>query len=158
MAKDQQQKHDVAGAKAASSKMRGKEFEKELAKLQVELTRLQTWVQATVARIIVVFERRDQPGRAPQFRIAIIMAIAGYGEEDDPGDRRALMPARKMGSPERTSHRKADATMPERTTSYGVQSMNYHVSSVVDGSPISASASGDRHQGSRSGYTRYFRT
>src|SRR5207344_3493799 len=63
MAKDKQQRRDVAGAKAASSKMRRKEFEKELAKLQVELTRLQTWVQATAARIIVVFEGRDTAGK-----------------------------------------------------------------------------------------------
>jgi polyphosphate kinase len=33
--------------------MSRKEFEKELAKLQVELVRLQTWVQAKGARIIV---------------------------------------------------------------------------------------------------------
>jgi polyphosphate kinase len=63
MARDKQQKHDVAEANAASSKMRRKEFEKELAKLQVELTRLQTWVQATGARIIVVFEGRDTAGK-----------------------------------------------------------------------------------------------
>jgi len=63
MAKDKQQKRGVAEAKAASSKMRSKEFEKELAKLQVELTRLQTWVQATGARIIVVFEGRDTAGK-----------------------------------------------------------------------------------------------
>jgi polyphosphate kinase len=43
--------------------MRRKEFEKELAKLQVELTRLQTWTQATGARIIVVFEGRDTAGK-----------------------------------------------------------------------------------------------
>ena len=53
MRKDKRLKGDVVGAKAASGKMRRKEFEKELAKLQVELTRLQTWVQATGARIIV---------------------------------------------------------------------------------------------------------
>src|SRR5262245_65849648 len=63
MAKDKQQKHDVAGAKAASSKMKRKEFEKELAKLQVELTRLQTWVQAKGARVIVIFEGRDTAGK-----------------------------------------------------------------------------------------------
>ena len=40
-----------------------KEFEKELAKLQVELTRLQTWVQAKGARVIVVFEGRDTAGK-----------------------------------------------------------------------------------------------
>ena len=43
--------------------MRRKEFEKELAKLQVELTGLQTLVQATAARIIVVFEGRDTAGK-----------------------------------------------------------------------------------------------
>jgi len=63
MAKDKQQNDDVVGAKAASSKMKRKEFEKELAKLQVELTRLQTWAQATGARIIVVFEGRDAAGK-----------------------------------------------------------------------------------------------
>jgi polyphosphate kinase 2 len=64
MAKDKQQTRDVAGGKAASiSKMKRKEFEKELAKLQVELTRLQTWVQTTGARVIVVFEGRDTAGK-----------------------------------------------------------------------------------------------
>ena len=63
MAKDKQQKHSVAERKAASANMKRKEFEKELAKLQVELTRLQTWVQATGARIIVVFEGRDTAGK-----------------------------------------------------------------------------------------------
>src|SRR5208282_1840358 len=63
MAKDKQQKRDLAGAKAASSKMKRKEFEKELAKLQVELTRLQTWVQTTGARIVVIFEGRDTAGK-----------------------------------------------------------------------------------------------
>jgi hypothetical protein len=38
MAKDKQKKHEAAaGAIGASGKMSGKEFEKELAKLQVEL-------------------------------------------------------------------------------------------------------------------------
>jgi len=63
MAKDEQHEHVVAEAKAASSKMGRKEFDKELAKLQVELTRLQAWVQATGARIIVVFEGRDTAGK-----------------------------------------------------------------------------------------------
>jgi polyphosphate kinase 2 (PPK2 family) len=63
MAKDKQQKRDVAETNAASSKIKRKEFEKELAKLQVELTRLQTWVKATGARVIVVFEGRDTAGK-----------------------------------------------------------------------------------------------
>ena len=52
-----------AEASSAPGKMSRKEFEKELAKLQVELVRLQTWVQATGARIIVVFEGRDGAGK-----------------------------------------------------------------------------------------------
>ena len=63
MAKDKQKKHEAAEATAASGKMSRKEFEKELAKLQVELVRLQTWVQAKGARVIVVFEGRDTAGK-----------------------------------------------------------------------------------------------
>jgi polyphosphate kinase 2 len=48
---------------ATSDKMSRKEFEKELAKLQTELTRLQTWVQAKRARVIVIFEGRDTAGK-----------------------------------------------------------------------------------------------
>jgi polyphosphate kinase 2 len=40
-----------------------KEFERELAKLQVELTRLQAWAVAEGARVIVVFEGRDTAGK-----------------------------------------------------------------------------------------------
>jgi polyphosphate kinase 2 len=63
MAKHKGQNYDVAGANAASSKMRRQEFEKELGKLQVELTRLQAWVKETGARIIVLFEGRDTAGK-----------------------------------------------------------------------------------------------
>jgi polyphosphate kinase len=47
----------------APQKMTRKEFEKELAKLQVELTRLQAWAVAEGARVIVVFEGRDTAGK-----------------------------------------------------------------------------------------------
>jgi polyphosphate kinase len=63
MAKDKQKKHEAAGSTGASGKMKRKEFEKELAKLQVELTRLQTWVKDTGARVIVIFEGRDTAGK-----------------------------------------------------------------------------------------------
>ena len=63
MAKDKQKKHESAEEKAASGKMKRKEFEKELAKLQVELVRLQTWVRAKHARVVVVFEGRDTAGK-----------------------------------------------------------------------------------------------
>ena len=60
--KDEQKKDEVIEA-AASGKVSRKEFEKELAKLQVELTRLQTWVKEKGARVIVVFEGRDTAGK-----------------------------------------------------------------------------------------------
>jgi polyphosphate kinase 2 len=63
LAKDKQTKHKAAETTSASGKMIRKEFEKELAKLQVELVQLQTWVQAEQARVIVVFEGRDTAGK-----------------------------------------------------------------------------------------------
>jgi polyphosphate kinase 2 len=45
------------------SKMRRKEYEKELRKLEVELCKLQDWVKATGARVIVVLEGRDAAGK-----------------------------------------------------------------------------------------------
>jgi len=46
-----------------SKKMKRKEYEKDLHKLQVELCRLQDWVKAKGAKIIVVFEGRDAAGK-----------------------------------------------------------------------------------------------
>nr|WP_246180202.1 polyphosphate kinase 2 [Microvirga thermotolerans] len=43
--------------------MKRKDFEEELERLQIELVRLQAWVKATGARIIVVFEGRDTAGK-----------------------------------------------------------------------------------------------
>ncbi len=63
MAKDKQKKREAAEVTVTSNKMRRKEFEKELAKLQVELTRLQTWVKDKGARVIVIFEGRDTAGK-----------------------------------------------------------------------------------------------
>lgn len=54
---------DVEAADANRAPMKRKEFERELRKLQVELVRLQTWVKATGARIIVIFEGRDTAGK-----------------------------------------------------------------------------------------------
>jgi polyphosphate kinase 2 (PPK2 family) len=43
--------------------MRRKEYEKELRRLQVELSRLQDWVKQKALRIIIVFEGRDGAGK-----------------------------------------------------------------------------------------------
>src|SRR5215470_12711015 len=44
-------------------RMKRKDYEKELRKLQVELCRLQDWLRQTGARAIVVFEGRDAAGK-----------------------------------------------------------------------------------------------
>ena len=46
-----------------SKKLKRKEYEKHLLKLQDELCRLQDWVKAEGARIIVLFEGRDAAGK-----------------------------------------------------------------------------------------------
>jgi polyphosphate kinase len=50
-------------APVASEKLSTKDYEKELTKLHVELVKLQAWVQATGAKVCVVFEGRDGAGK-----------------------------------------------------------------------------------------------
>ena len=45
------------------AKMKNKEYETEIFKLQVELVKLQEWVKKTGARIVIVFEGRDAAGK-----------------------------------------------------------------------------------------------
>jgi len=45
------------------SKMKRKDYEKELRKLQVELCRLQDWVKLKGLKVIIVFEGRDAAGK-----------------------------------------------------------------------------------------------
>src|ERR1700712_4651316 len=44
-------------------KMKRKDYEKTLRKLQVELCHLQTWVKAEGKKVIIVFEGRDAAGK-----------------------------------------------------------------------------------------------
>ncbi len=48
---------------AGRGRLKRKTYERELHKLQVQLSHLQTWVRETGARIIVVFEGRDAAGK-----------------------------------------------------------------------------------------------
>jgi polyphosphate kinase 2 len=50
----------VAGS---GGKLKRKEYEKELATLHVELVKLQRWVQATGAKVCILFEGRDGAGK-----------------------------------------------------------------------------------------------
>ena len=49
--------------KPDNGRMKRKDYEKELHKLQVELCHLQGWVKETGARIIILFEGRDAAGK-----------------------------------------------------------------------------------------------
>lgn len=46
-----------------SSKLPNKYYEKQLAKLQLELVKMQYWVKFTGARIVIIFEGRDAAGK-----------------------------------------------------------------------------------------------
>ena len=66
MAKKKQKtskKETAASRDTELPKMKRRDFEAELYKLQVELTRLQAWASSEGARIIVVFEGRDTAGK-----------------------------------------------------------------------------------------------
>ena len=58
MSKDNEQNQEEQ-----PGKMKRKEFERELEKLQVELVKLQQWVVHEGLRVIVVFEGRDAAGK-----------------------------------------------------------------------------------------------
>ena len=50
-------------ADPVNGKLSTKEYERQLARLQVELAQLQAWVQKTGARIVIIFEGRDAAGK-----------------------------------------------------------------------------------------------
>ena len=54
-------KHDQAASQ--DNKLKRKDYEKELRKLQVELCRLQEWVKYKGLRVIIIFEGRDAAGK-----------------------------------------------------------------------------------------------
>src|SRR5262249_22022525 len=52
-----------SGSGPEKPKMKNKEYEAELLKLQVELVKLQEWVKKSGARIVIIFEGRDAAGK-----------------------------------------------------------------------------------------------
>ncbi len=61
-------KDDAAPAPTADGaepkgKMKGKEYEREMARLQGDLVAMQEWVKATGAKVVIVFEGRDTAGK-----------------------------------------------------------------------------------------------
>jgi polyphosphate kinase 2 len=61
--KDKTTQAPTTPAPAEAKKARNKAYEKELARLQVEIANLQAWVKETGARIVIIFEGRDAAGK-----------------------------------------------------------------------------------------------
>ncbi len=53
----------TSGGYPYDKRMKRKAYEKELLALQIELMKVQHWVQATGARVVIVFEGRDSAGK-----------------------------------------------------------------------------------------------
>src|ERR1700689_753477 len=71
--------------------MNAKEYQVELERLQVELTKVQHWVQTTGARIVVLFEGRDAAGKGGAIkritermnpRVCKVVALAAPNEKE----------------------------------------------------------------------------
>jgi polyphosphate kinase 2 len=58
----------VADKPERNSKLKGKDYEKRLRKLQAELCKLQEWVKQEGLRVIVIFEGRDGAGKGGTIR------------------------------------------------------------------------------------------
>ena len=54
---------DLETDEASPSKLKRKEYERELARLQLELVKLQHWVKHAGLRVVLVFEGRDAAGK-----------------------------------------------------------------------------------------------
>ena len=57
-----------AGSSTAPTKMKSKEYEKEMRRLQGELVAMQEWVKATGAKVCLVFEGLDSAGKGGTIR------------------------------------------------------------------------------------------
>lgn len=61
--KEMERPQDTQDAKPGKAKLKRKAYEKEMAKLQVELVKLQRWVVHEGLRVVIVFEGRDAAGK-----------------------------------------------------------------------------------------------
>jgi len=62
------EKTELAGPTTPDSPNRNQSYEREIERLQVELSHLQSWVKETGARVVVVFEGRDAAGKGGLIR------------------------------------------------------------------------------------------
>src|SRR5688572_2489704 len=84
-------KQPAAAPDAQSEKLSRKDYEKQLHKLQVELSHLQDWVRETGARVIIVCEGRDTAGKGGLIRVMTervsprtfrVVALSAPGEQE----------------------------------------------------------------------------
>jgi polyphosphate kinase 2 len=52
-----------SGSETISNKIKNSVYERELAKLQIELVKLQEWIKGTRVKVVVIFEGRDTAGK-----------------------------------------------------------------------------------------------
>jgi len=108
-------------ADAPAARMKRKVYEKELAKLQVQLCHLKEWVKANKLRVIVLFEGRDAAGKggtikaitekvSPRvFRVVALPALeVGMDEQERRFEARINDPLRhwKLSPMDLESHRR----------------------------------------------------
>ena len=117
-----------AGAEAPSrdGKLKRKDYEKELRKLQVELCRLQDWVKHKGLRVIIVFEGRDAAGKGGTIkaitervspRVFRVVALPAPSERaEDPDVRPALHRAISRRPAKSSSSTAAGTTAPASST------------------------------------------
>jgi len=81
----------VGDLKARSKKISTKAYEKELARLQVELVKMQEWIKHEKLRVVVIFEGRDAAGKGGVIkriteslnpRLCRVVALATPSERD----------------------------------------------------------------------------
>lgn len=61
--KEHRHENDSGDVKAEKHKISNKQYEKELAHLQIELVKLQEWIKHEGLRVVVIFEGRDAAGK-----------------------------------------------------------------------------------------------
>ena len=61
--KDKKKKAEGSAQVASPKKMKRKDYERELAKLEIELVKLQGWIKQKGLRVAVIFEGRDSAGK-----------------------------------------------------------------------------------------------
>ena len=54
---------DATAGRVEREKMKTKDYEKELARLQIELVKMQEWIKAQGLRVVILFEGRDAAGK-----------------------------------------------------------------------------------------------